>query len=88
MLYGYNFDNIISTKIHSLDHSTNCDNKFRMSKAIEKCSLIYVEVQPEIKLKFLIYEAAYTVSALKNSNVKDDVVFLTENPRLLKSIHP
>ena len=26
-LYGYEFDSIVSTKIYSLDHSTNCDNK-------------------------------------------------------------
>ena len=35
-----------------------------------------------------MYEAAYTVSALKKSNVYDNVVFLTENLRLLKSIYP
>ena len=41
-----------------------------------------------MKLKFCMYEAVYTVSALKKSNVYDDVVFLTENLRLLKSIYP
>ena len=35
-----------------------------------------------------MYEAAYTVSALKNSNVYDDVVFITKNSRALKSIYP
>ena len=35
-----------------------------------------------------MYEAAYTVSALKKSNVYDDVVFLTKNSRLLKTINP
>ena len=35
-----------------------------------------------------MYEAAYTVSALKKSNVYDDVVFITENSRLIKSIYP
>ena len=35
-----------------------------------------------------MYEAAYTVSALKKSNVYDDVVFITKNSRLLKSIYP
>ena len=34
-----------------------------------------------------MYEAAYTVSALKKSNVHDDFGFLTENSRLLKSIY-
>ena len=28
-LYGDDFDNIVSTKIYSLDHSSNCDNKIR-----------------------------------------------------------
>ena len=81
------FDNIVSTKIYSLDHSTNSDKKVRVSKTIEEGSLIYAEVQPEIKLRFCMYEAAYTVSALKKSNVYDDVVFITKNSRLLKSIY-
>ena len=85
-LYGYDFDNIVSTKIYSLDHSTNCDNKIRVSKRIEEGSLIYAEVKLEIKLR--LYEAAYTVSALKKSNVYDDVVFITRNSRFLKSIYP
>ena len=71
-----------------MDYSTNCDNKIRVSKTIEEGSLIYAEVQPEIKLRFCMYEAAYTVSALKKSNVYDDVVFITKNSRLLKSIYP
>ena len=87
-LYGYDFDNIVSTKFFSLDHSTNCDNKIRVSKTIEEGSLIYAEVLPEIKLRFCMYEVAYTVSALKKSNVYDDVVFTTKNSRLLKSIYP
>ena len=87
-LYGYDFDNIVSTKLYSLDYSTNCDNKIRVSKTIEEGSLIYAEVQPEIKLRFCMYEAAYTVSALEKSNVYDDVVFITKNSRLLKSIYP
>ena len=33
-----------------------------------------------------MYEAAYTVSALKKSNVYDDVFFITKNSRILKSI--
>ena len=86
-LYGYDFDNIVSKNIYSLDHSTNCDNKIRVSKTIEG-SLIYADVQPEIKLRFCMYGAAYTVSALKKSNVYDDVVFITKNSRLLKSIYP
>ena len=77
-LYGYDFDNMVSTKIYSLDHSTNCDNKIRVSKTIEEGSLIYAEVQPEKKLRFCMYEAAYTVSALKKSNAYDDVVFITK----------
>ena len=87
-LYGYDFDNIVSTKIYSLDHSTNCDNKIRVSKTIEEGSLIYAEIQPQIKLRFCMYEAAYSVSALKKSNVYDVVVFITRNSRLLKSIYP
>ena len=35
-----------------------------------------------------MYGAAFTVSALKKSNVYDDVVFITKNSRLLKSIYP
>ena len=87
-LYGYDFDNSVSTKIYSLDHSTKRDNKIRVSKTIEQGSLIYADVQPEIKLRFCIYEAAYTVSVLNKSNVYDDVVFITKNSRLLKSIYP
>ena len=91
-LYGFDFDNIVSTKIYSLNHSTNCDNKIRVSKTIEKGSLIYAEVQPEIKLKFRMYEAAYTVSASKKINVHDDVVFITKKklktPKIKKSIYP
>ena len=55
-LYGYDFDNIVSTKIYSLDHSTICDNKIRVLKTIEKGKLLYAEVQLEIKLKFCMYE--------------------------------
>ena len=72
-LYGYDFDNIVSTKIFSLDHITNCDNRNGVSKTIENSSLIYAQVQPVIKLKFCFSEAAYGVSALKISNVDDDV---------------
>ena len=86
-LYGYDFDYIVSTKIYSLDHSTNCDNKIRVWKTIEEGSLIYAEVQLEIKLRFCMYEVAY-MSALKKSNVYNDVVFITKNSRLLKSIYP
>ena len=49
--------------------------------------MTYVEVQSEIKLKFCMYKTAYTVSALKKSNVYDDVDFLTDDSRLLKSIY-
>ena len=87
-LYGYDFDNIVSTKIYSLDHSTNCDNKIRVSKTIEEGSLIYAEVQPEIKLRYCMYEAAYTVSTIKKCNVYDDVVLIGKKSRLLKSIYP
>ena len=45
--------------------------------------MIYAEVQPEIKLKFCIYN----VGTLK-SNLYDDAVFVTKNSRLLKSKHP
>ena len=86
-LNGYDFDNIVSTKVYSLDNSTNRDNKIRVSETIDQCSLIYAEVKPELKLKFCMYEASYTVSALKNSNVYDEVVFLTEKLRLLKPIY-
>ena len=50
--------------------------------------MIYAEVQREIKLKFCMCEAVKTVSVLKKSNVYDDVVFLTENSKLLKSMYP
>ena len=80
--------NIVSTKIYSLDHSTNCDNKIRVSRTIEEGSLIYAEVQPEIKLKFCMNEVTYGVSTLKKSNVYDDVVFITKNSRVLKSKYP
>ena len=73
-LYGYDFDNILSTKIYSLDNSTKCDIKIRASKTIEEGSLIYAE----IKFRVCMYEAAYTVSALEKSNVYDDVVFITK----------
>ena len=82
-LNGYDFNNSVSTKIFSLDQSTNCDNKIRESETKEKGSLIYTEVQPEIKLKFRIYN----IGTLK-SNLYDDAVFVTKNSRLLKSIHP
>ena len=85
--YGYDFDKIESTKIYSLDYITNCDNKTRVSETKEEVSLIYAEVQPERKLKFCIYEAVYTVLALKG-NIDDDIFFLTEISRLLKSIYP
>ena len=87
-LYGYDFDNIVSTKIYSLVHSTNCDNEIRVSKTVEEGNLIYAEVQHEIKLRFCMYEAAYTVFSPKKSNVYDDVVFITKNSRLLKSRYP
>ena len=68
-LYGYDFDNIVSTKTYSLDNSTNCDNKIRESKTKEEGSLIYAEVRLGIKLKICMYEAVYTMSALQKSNV-------------------
>ena len=37
--------------------------------------MIYSEVQPEIKLKLFMYEAVYTVTALKKSNLYEDVFF-------------
>ena len=68
-LYGYDFDKIVSTKIYSLDHSSNCDNKIRVSKTKEEGSFIYAEVQPGIKLKFSMYEAVYSVSVLKKQRI-------------------
>ena len=88
-LYGYDFDNIVSTKIYSLDHISNCDNKIRVSRTIEEGSLIYAGLKPEIKLRFCMYEAAYTVSSLKKSNVYDDVAFFYQTlktPKIHKSI--
>ena len=85
--YVYDFDNIVTTKIYSLDHSTNCDNEIRVSKSKEEDSFIYGEVQPEIKLKFCMYKAEYILSVLEKSNLYDDVVFLTENSILLKSMY-
>ena len=38
--------------------------KIRAPKTIEKRIVIYGEVQPEIKLKIFLYEAAYTKSPL------------------------
>ena len=52
-LYGNDFDNIVSSKIYSLDCSTNCDKKIRVLKTKEEGSLMYVEVQPLIKTKTL-----------------------------------
>ena len=66
-IYGYGFDNMVSTKIHSLDHSANCDNKIQVSERIEKSILIYADVQSEIKPIFCMFEAAYTVPALKKA---------------------
>ena len=86
-LYGYDFDNIVSTKIYFPDHSKNCDCTIWEPKTIVKGSLIYAEVQPEIKLKFGIFEAAYTVSALKKSHVYDEFVFVTKISRLLEPIY-
>ena len=86
-LCDYGFENILSTKTYFLDHSANYDNKIRVSETIEKGGFINAEVQPEVRLKFCMYEAAYTVSALKKSNVYDDAVFFTENSRLRKSIY-
>ena len=60
------------------------DIKIRVSKTIEEGSLIFAE----IKFRVCMYEAAYTVSALEKSNVYDDVVFITKNSRLLRSIYP
>ena len=86
--YGYKFDNIVSTKTYSLDNSTNCDYKIRLSKTKEEGSLIYAEVKLWIKLKICMYEAVYTVLELRKSNVYDDFLILTENSRLLKTIYP
>ena len=88
-LYCYDFDNIVSTKICSLDHTANCDNKIQVSKTKEEGSLIYDGVQPEIKLKFCMYEATYTcIRQLKKSNIYDAVIFLIKSSRLLKSKYP
>ena len=80
-LYDCDFDNTLSTKIYSLDHSTNCDNKIRVSKTKEEGSLINAEVQPKIKLKFCMYKAVYTVSALEKINLYDDIAFFSQKIR-------
>ena len=51
-LYGYDFDNMVSTKIFSLDHSTNCGNKIRVSKTTEEGSLMYL-IYAEVQIKTL-----------------------------------
>ena len=66
-LYNYDFDNMVSTKIYSLDQNTNCDNPIRVSKTILKGTFKFAEVQSQTKLKFCMYEGAYTVSALKKA---------------------
>ena len=85
-VYGDDFDNIVSTKIFSLDHSTNCDNKIRVSKTIEEGSLLYAEVQPEIKIRFCMYEAAYTVSALEKAMYMTMLSLLRKTPKIHISI--
>ena len=65
--YGYDFDNIVSTKFYTLDHSTNRDNKIRVSKTKEEGSFMYAEGQLEKKLKFCMYEAACTGFALNRA---------------------
>ena len=62
-LYSYDFDNNVSARIFSPDHSTNCDNTIRVQKTKEKGSSKYAQVQPEINLDFCMYEAFYTMSA-------------------------
>ena len=64
-LYGYGFH-----KICFLDHNTNCDleTEFEYRKQQEKI-FFKLEVQLEIKLKFSMYEAAFTVSALKKATI-------------------
>ena len=56
------------------------------SSPYEIIRLCYAEVQPDINLKFWMYEATYAVSALKKSHVFDDVVSGTKSSRLLKSV--
>ena len=75
-LHGYDFNNIFSLKIYFLGHSTKADNTIRVSKTLEEGSLYYAAIQPDIELKFCVYEAAYNVSALTKSNLYDDVVLL------------
>ena len=74
-LYGCDFDNIVLSKNNSPDYNANCDNKIRVSITKEEGCLIYAEVQPEINLKFCMYEAAYTVSALKKATYMTMAVF-------------
>ena len=46
-LHGYDFEKIVSAKIYSSDHTTNCGKKIRVSETIEKSGVICVsEFQP------------------------------------------
>ena len=45
------FNNIVSTKMYSLDHSTICDNINCVSKTINEVCSKYVEAQPERQKK-------------------------------------
>ena len=56
----------------------------RIEKKNKKGSLIYAEVQPEIKQTYCMYEAAYTVSALKKQQRIKRHCFCYRKWRLLK----
>ena len=83
---AYNFENILRTEIFSINAIDNCSLSDVNKALATSGALLYLEAGP-IKLKYCMFKAAYTVVAVKKSNVWDDASFLTEHSELIPSYY-
>ena len=80
---AYNFENILSTTTFALKGSEKCDLSTVNQIIVEKGALVYTELG-HTKLKYCMYKAAYTVTAMKKVTGGMTPVFYQLNLRLFQ----
>ena len=83
---AYNFENILSSTTFALKGSKKCDLSTVNQIIVEKGALVYTELG-HTKLRYCMYKAAYTVTAMKRSNWWDDASFLSAKSEIIPVLY-
>ena len=87
-LFAYNFGNIFKIERLSLSLISNCTQTKENSDTLKSGELMFKPVPSEVRLKFCMYLASYSVKALKKSSWWDDATYLLEYSKLIPTFYP